>query len=190
MTGQRFDWQAARERLSAMERSLRSGPEDPHRILEARARKLAEPLPEASAAADDLHVLIFSRSGERYAVEASHIVEALPPVSPTTLPGARRFLTGVIHHRGQIVAVFDLPQLLATSGAAGKSRGFVVVVEVRDLSFGLLADQVSGMSELAASTLVASSNRHSWIRGMTPDMVSILDLDGLAQDPRVSVNDE
>jgi purine-binding chemotaxis protein CheW len=197
----RFDWQAVHARLEGIRRSLDSAgepsPEAALRILEERARKLAEPTGEAKSSPEDLPVLVFSRAGERYGVDPLHVMEVLPPIRPTPLPGTRRFLVGVIHHRGEVRAVFDLHQLLGAPGpedASAKPEGRVIVLELRGLSFGLLADDVMGMvplnaQEIANAESVSRVGRAAWIRGTTGEMVSVLDLDELARDPRITVNE-
>jgi purine-binding chemotaxis protein CheW len=199
--GDRFDWRAVHARLEAIRQSLDSGgepsPEAARRILEERARKVAQPALKAESGAEDLPVLVFSRGGERYGVDPLHVVEVLPLIRPTPLPGTRRFLVGVIHHRGEVRAVFDLQRLLGAPGPEGvgaKPEGRVVVLELRGLSFGLLADDVTGVVPMKAQE-IANAERGSresqapWIRGTTGEMVSVLDLDELARDPRVTVNE-
>ncbi|HXB54637.1 MAG TPA: chemotaxis protein CheW [Vicinamibacteria bacterium] len=199
--GDRFDWQAVHARLDATRLSLESGgepsPEAARRILEERARKLAQPTREAESNAEELPVLVFSRAGERYGVDPLSVVEVLPLIRPTPLPGARRFLVGVIHHRGEVRAVFDLRRLLGGPGpenAGAKPEGRVVVVELRGMSFGLLADEVTGIvpvdaHEIATREGITREGQAAWIRGTTGEMVSVLDLDELARDPRITVNE-
>jgi purine-binding chemotaxis protein CheW len=199
--GGRFDWQAVHARLETIRRSLESGgepsPEAVRRILEERARKVAQPTVKAESGAEGFGVLVFSRAGERYGVEPVHVVEVLPLIRPTPLPGARPFLVGVIHHRGEVRAVFDIWRLLGRPGpedAGAKPEGRVVVVELRGLSFGLLADDVAGIvqvdaHEIASAEAASRDSQATWIRGTTGGMVSVLDLDELARDPRITVNE-
>jgi chemotaxis signal transduction protein len=201
MMGRRFDWPAIQARLEAIRRNLEAqgkpSPEAARRILEERARKLAQPTAEAESGPEALEMLVFSRAGERYGVEPAHVVEVLPLTRPTPLPGARPFLVGVIHHRGEVRAVFDLRRLLGPQGpgnAGAKPEGCVVAVEVRGMSFGLLVDDVTGMvqvkaPEVSPANAASRDGRVAWIRGTTGGMVSVVDLDALAQDPRITVNE-
>jgi len=171
-------------------------PEAERRILEERARTLSQPLVRAGDAGETTEILVFTRGGDRFGVEAVRVAEALPPASLTPLPGARPFLAGAIQHRGRILGVFDLGRLLALPGAASAASPVrVVVVQALGMTFGLQADEVSGVvrvdaRDVAAAGAATSGGRQAWLRATTADMVSILDLDALARDPRLTVNEE
>lgn len=165
------------------------------RVLEERARTLSQPLARTGDAGATTEILVFTRAGDRFGVEAVRVAEALPPASLTPLPGARPFLAGVIQHRGRILGVFDLGRLLSLpiTAAAGSSVR-VVVVQAMGMTFGLQADEVSGVMrvdarDVAAASAETSGGRQAWLRATTADMVSILDLDALARDPRLTVNE-
>src|SRR5688572_5704748 len=156
MTGQRFDWQAARERLERAARSLESGgrrsPEEARRVLEERARSLAR-LPPETPSGDSLDLLVFTCSGERYGLEASRAVEVLPPTSVAPVPGGRAFLAGIVNHRGEVLAVLELRGLIGPAGPGhdgDEAASFVVVVEALGMRFGLRADEVQGVVRIAA----------------------------------------
>jgi len=169
--------------------------EDARRVLEERARLLARPPEEATDAGDHLELLVFTLGGERYGVDASRVAAVLPPISPTPLPGARAALAGVINHRGEVLAVVDLRGLLGVAvGQEGPSDGRVVVVDAGAMALGLRADEVIGLARVEASGPGPQPARlegglPGWIRGVTGGMVSIVDLEALARDPRVRVEE-
>lgn len=180
-------------------------PEAERRVLEERARALSRPATRAGDSGETAEILVFTRGGDRFGVEAARVEEALPPAPLTALPGARPFLAGVIPHRGCILGVFDLARLLglghgatpglsppAAAGAASPVR--VVVVHAAGTTFGLQADEVSGVVRVdarhAAPGAAASSARQAWLLATTAEMVSVLDLEALARDPRLTVNEQ
>jgi len=189
----RFDWQAAYARLEALRRAVETGgalsPEEARRILEQRARQLAQPREErVSAAAEPLDLLVFSRSGERYGVVVRHVQQLLPKTSPTPLPGSRPGLAGVANHRGRILAVVDMGGL--RPGPGGRPEGRIVAVETRGNCFGLLADEVAGLARVEPGEVTpGGKGNERWVRGTTAGMVSVLDLDALAEDPRIRVEE-
>jgi chemotaxis signal transduction protein len=63
------------------------------------------------------------------------------------------------------------------------------------MTFGIFAEAVSGpiaidADELAPPPVSLGADRRAFIRGVTRAMVAILDLEALARDPRIQVNDE
>src|SRR4051812_40208434 len=117
MTEGRFDWKAAHARLERLQRVLASDakadPEAERRILDDRARKTARPLPgEQADRAQMVPSLAFSRAGNRYAVDARYVLEALPRIPPTVLPVGSPALAGVVLYRSEIIAVVDLSALV------------------------------------------------------------------------------
>jgi chemotaxis signal transduction protein len=187
----RFDWESVRARLESQGRALESSgalsPEETRRILEERARRLAAPR-ERPPAAESTDVLVFLRGGERYGVEALHVKEVLPTTSPTPLPGRRPGLAGIANHRGRILAVVDLGGLRPLAG--GRLEGRIVVVEAPGVTFGLLADEVTGIVPIAQTDMTAGApGSDAWVRATTGGMASILDLEALGEDPRVRVEE-
>lgn len=172
-----------------------SAPDDTRRVLEERARALARPPVEDTPAGDHLELLVFSLDGERYGIDASRVAAVLPPVSPTPLPGARPALAGVVNHRGEVLVVLDLRGLQGGAVARnGPTVSRIVVVEAEGAALGLRADEVIGLvrAEVAGPGPQPARTERGlpgWIRGVTGGMVSIVDLEALARDPRVRVEE-
>ncbi len=135
-----IDWQQAYARLERARRALEAGgglsPEEATRILKERAQALARPQEEVSAPAETLDLLVFSLGGERYGIEAAHVVDVLRLRELTPVPGTPPFVLGVMNHRGRIVAVLDLPKLLELPGHGSAEDSRVVAVEAGGMSFG------------------------------------------------------
>jgi purine-binding chemotaxis protein CheW len=160
------------------------------KILRQRAEQLARPR-GSEGAEGALDLLVFRRGGESYAVEASAVVEVLRRTAPAPLPGSRAFLRGVVHHRESLVAVVDVRALLVPGASAGAS-GPVVIVADGTLTLGLLADEIVGVAAIGASALPsreASPPGPPWVRGTTAAMTTLLDVQGLVRDARVTVED-
>jgi chemotaxis signal transduction protein len=187
----RFDWDAVHAQLEAQRLAFDSSgalsADEVQRILAERARRLAAPL-EPSRDAELVDILVFIRGGQRYGVEAPHVREVLPTTSPTPLPGRRSGLAGVTNHRGRILAVVDLGGLRPR--ASGQPQGRIVAVEVPGMAFGLLADEITGIVPIAHADIAAGApGSEAWVRGTTASMVCVLDLQALAEDPRVRVEE-
>jgi chemotaxis signal transduction protein len=70
-----------------------------------------------------------------------------------------------------------------------------VLVEAGLTTFGVFAEGVAGpvrvgADELAPPPAGLPPDRRALIRGVTQDVVSVVDLDALARDPRLMVNEE
>ena len=195
----KIDWQEVHARLEqerrAVEATERLSPEEASRILKERARALARPVEEAVTQAEGLELLVFSVGAERYGIETDHVVEVIPLRELTPVPCTPASILGVVNHRGRILPVLDLRRLfdLADQGVAEGSR--VVAVEAGGMTFGIFAGAVTGtvrigVEEVAPSPATSAADRQGLIRGVTGEMVAVLDLDALSRDPRITVNEE
>jgi purine-binding chemotaxis protein CheW len=194
----RIDWAQAHERLDRAQRALAEGmersPEQAQRLLLERAQALARPLDDgAETAAELLDVVVFSVAGDRYGVEAHHVVEVLGLSELTRLPCTPAFVLGIVNHRGRVLPIFDLPQLLGSvSGAeSGVERTAIVAVDVDGVTFAIAADAIEETARHAARALaVAPGGELSGpIRGVTGGLLTVLDLEALAADPRLHIDD-
>jgi purine-binding chemotaxis protein CheW len=193
------NWQEAYSRLEQTRRTLETGgslpPEEVKRILRERAEALARPREEARAPADLLELLVFSLAGERYGLETAHVLEVVPVRELRPVPCTPPFLLGVVNHRGRILPVLDLRRLFELAGQGIAKGGRVVAVEVGGMAFGIFADAVAGSvrlgaDEVAPPPLSLAGDCQAFIRGVTGGMVAVLDLEALASDARITVNEE
>lgn len=195
----RLNWQTAYARLEQTHRTLEAGgstlPEEVKRILRERAHALATPLTEVRTPAEVLDVLVFSLAGERYGIETAHILEVIPLRELTPVPCTPPVVLGVVNHRGRILPVLDLRRLFELPGQGVTEGSRVVAVEVGGMTFGIFADAVAGTIRVAAHEIAhppvtLTGGHQAFIRGVTGEMVGVLDLETLARDPRIVVNDE
>lgn len=194
-----FDWPGAYARLEQLRRYLEAGgavaPAEVGRVLRERAQALARPLAEAPTTTDVLDLVVFTLAGRRYSIEAAHVLEVIPRREWAPVPCTPPCILGVINHRGRILPILDCHRLfaLAVQEVAAESR--MVVVEAGGMTFGLLVDAVPevmrvGVHEVIPSPLPSLHDQPAFLRGVTDDMVAILDLEALARDPRITVDEE
>jgi chemotaxis-related protein WspB len=72
--------------------------------------------------------LLFHVCKERHALEASLVVEVIPLIAITPLPGALTGVAGVINYRGVPVPVLDLAALAWGRRAAGRISTPILVL--------------------------------------------------------------
>jgi len=159
-------------------------------ILEERARILARPPPAEVQAADRLELLVFSLSGETYALETRSVREVARFADFTAVPGASPFLLGVTNLRGEILPVFDLRRLagIAPKGLTDLSRLLVLGEDREEL--GLLADEVSEVKRMRREEILDPPEElaaigRALLLGVTKDAVIVLDGAGLLRDERL-----
>lgn len=185
-----IDWQAAYATLERVRHAVETGGQRPAsevtRILRQRAALLARPLEDTAAPADTLHVLVVSLGGEQYGVETTQVEDVVPLPVVTPVPCAPPFIVGVISHHGCIIAVLDFRRLLNLLGHGTTARSRVVVVHAGTTTVGVLVDAVEGIVQVAARDVAPPpptrrGAHQAFVRGVTPDIVALLDLDAVSQ---------
>ncbi|WZP00708.1 chemotaxis protein CheW [Isosphaeraceae bacterium EP7] len=173
-------------------------PKDPkavRKILEARARQLARDVhDEPTGESTDLIVLAVGP--EQYGVPLSFVQEIQPLRGVAAVPGTPAFWAGVVNLRGRLFPVLDLAAYLGlpVPQADARPAGQIVLVEASGLTVALWADEVAEARQVLVESIgpplgdVGVANREV-IRGVTPDLLTVLDLVALLADPRLEVRD-
>lgn len=170
-------------------------PAEVERILRERAAALAKPLPEPQSPTALLDLLVLSLAGARYGIETAYVLEVIPFRKLTAVPCTPPCVLGVVNYRGRILPVLDLHRLLELPGQDGIEGGHVVAVQAMRMTFGIFADAAAGTVRVAAqeaspSPATLTGEHSAIIRGVTKEMIAVLDLEALARDPRITVNEE
>lgn len=76
--------------------------------------------------------LIFQLGNDRYALEASHVVEVLPLVEMKKIPGAPRGIAGVFNYRGRPVPAVDLTELTLGQPASERLSTRIIIIHHPD----------------------------------------------------------
>jgi purine-binding chemotaxis protein CheW len=164
--------------------------------------------------AETVDLVVLTIGPEGYGLETRFVVEVQPLAGVAWVPGLPALWAGVANIRGTLWPVLDLGYYLGLpssreppgppaaarprGGAPGPSRpGVRKVALVADggLTVGLLVDDALEIRrvpvELIGPPLVgpASAARRQ-IRGVTPDLLTVLDVAGLLADPRLAVQEE
>ena len=192
-------WEEIRRRMEeagkALERGFEPSPEEKIDILRARAEKLARETRTAEESDAPLEVVEFLLSDERYAVELTHIREVCQLKDYTALPSAPAFVLGIINVRGKILSLVDLKKFfdLSAQGIGDLSR--VIILESDEMEFGIIADEILGMSSIPVKTLQTSlptltGIRADYLKGITGDRTVILDGEKLLSDEAMVVHQE
>jgi purine-binding chemotaxis protein CheW len=104
-----------------------------------------------------LVVLTLELQGEAFAIEAARVREILDLVPITEVPGADRFISGLINVRGRVVPLADLRLKFAMEPRPSTIDTRIVVIEVEidgdPTVIGIRADKVNEVTELQPSAL-------------------------------------
>jgi purine-binding chemotaxis protein CheW len=194
-----LNWQEVYARLEQTRQRLEASsalpPEEVRRILRERAQRLARPLAETQTATDVLELAVFTLAGARYGIEAAHVLEVTPLRELTPVPCTPPCILGVMNHRGRLLPILDFRRLFALAAHEVAAESRVVAVEAGGMTFGILADAVLGTIRVGAHEILSPPvtllhDHQAFLRGVTGEMVAMLDLEALARDPRILVNEE
>jgi len=148
----------------------------------------------AKVGVEELELLVFSVTKERYAIEPAYVLDVAPVRRLTVIPGTPAFVLGVMNHMGRLRPVLDLRRILDPGGSSSDGK-WVVTVDAAGMSFCIICDAVIGMvrmraGEIAPAPAALGTGPRGYVRGVTTDMVTVLDLEALTRDARIVVNDE
>jgi purine-binding chemotaxis protein CheW len=164
------------------------------RILEERARALAGAL-VAEEPADNVELVVLTVGSERYGVDADRVREIRSLAELTPVPGTPPFWAGIVNVRGTLYPVLDLRRYLDLPGAEGGDQARkVALVSAAGLAVGLMVEDASGVRPVAPDAVGpplggASEAVSATVRGVTDDLLAILDVEALLADPRLGVNE-
>lgn len=164
--------------------------ESSRELLEERARQLARVPDAPSRAGEMLELIGFVLAGERYGIESRFVREVARLTRFTPVPGTPAFVLGVTNLRGEIVALFDLRNLLGIVAEGVTDLGKIVVLGEHRREFGLLADFASEVLSVATASLAQTDVAwgRAYVRGVSPDGVIVLSGEALLSDPRLTID--
>lgn len=164
-------------------------------ILKERAKSLAIEAATEDAGEEKIEIVEFMLSGERYGIESPYIREVYPLKEFTPLPCTPAFVLGLINIRGQVLSVVDIGRFfeLPRQGVTDLNR--VIVLNSGTLEFGILADDILGMRRVSIQDVQESlptltGIRAEYLKGVTPDRLTVLDAGKILADKKLIVHEE
>ena len=139
--------------------------------------------------------LTFSLGAEVYGIEIKYVTEIIGLQSITEVPDLPEYVKGIINLRGKIIPVVDVRLRFKKPFREYNDRTCIVVVEIRDLTVGLIVDAVAEVLTIAGQDIVpppqlqngAYHQRFTKAIGKVgTDVKLILDGDRLLNDEEVS----
>jgi len=170
-------------------------PEDPkktEKLLAQRAELLSRPLAEIPSA-KVLDVLKFRLAYREYAVPMQYVREVVLTGSIVPVPGTPGFITGICTLRGEIISLVDLRALFALPEKGLTDLNRVIILSDGVMTFGILADSITGMISVAESRLAGPDPgivpiNTSYVRGRMDDLI-VLDAGSILADPGMIIDE-
>lgn len=196
-TAQRRDWDRVRAQLAAAEAALASTePSETERdaIFARRAEALAAQV-STGEPTDALPSLVFRLGGEVYAVPGWQVREVRPIGQLTPLPGSPPFVAGLINVRGRVITALDLRPIMGLR-SDGESPSVVMLMASPGGDVGVLTSEQPTLRWLREDDLGPlppggpAGLDPAFVRGVTRDLVVVLDAERLLTDQRLLVQDD
>lgn len=98
--------------------------------------------------------LTFEIGGESYGIEIRYVTEIIGLQPITEVPELPNYIRGIINLRGKIIPVMDVRLRFKKTFREYNDRTCVVVVDINEISIGLIVDRVSEVLTIAAEEIV------------------------------------
>lgn len=99
--------------------------------------------------------LTFTLGGESYGIEIKHVTEIIGIQPITSVPELPEYVMGIINLRGKIIPVMDVRLRFRKPFREYNDRTCVIVIDVGDVSIGLIVDSVSEVITIPDADIVA-----------------------------------
>ncbi len=176
---------------------------DLQRILEERARILAKTDEGDSLEQHVFRVLAFSVGEEHFGLDLNYIQE-IQPLKPelwTLVPCTPDFIVGAVNIRGRLYSIMNIAAYLEIGVKIRMEKAHVLLIrgetgpEGTPMEFCILAEDRPKLEQLTADQLqpatgTLSAKGQVFIRGVTADMLMVLDLEKLISHPGIVVDEE
>ncbi len=98
--------------------------------------------------------LTFNLEKESYGIEITHVTEIIGIQPITEVPELPDYIRGIINLRGKIIPVMDVRLRFRKNFKEYSDRTCVIVIDIMDLSIGLIVDSVSEVISIPDTEIV------------------------------------
>ncbi len=193
-----IDWAEVHHRVETLSQALETGItpdiEKVMTVLKERATALAREEKEEKTG-QSVEIVVFILATERYGLETSYIEEVWPLKDFTPLPGTPAFVLGIINVRGRSVSVVDIKKFFDMPEKGISDLNKVIIIHDDKMEFGILADEILGVRNIALSELspplpTLTGIRKDFLKGVTVERIVILDAARILADKNIVVHEE
>jgi purine-binding chemotaxis protein CheW len=134
--------------------------------------------------------LIFSLGTEDYGIDIKYVTEIIGIQAITTVPELPAYVKGIINLRGKIIPIMDVRLRFKKEARENDDRTCIVVVDIRDISIGLVVDRVSEVINISDDNIAAppdfsKSFHNKYVKGIGKvgsEVKLMLDCDKIIED--------
>jgi purine-binding chemotaxis protein CheW len=184
------------------QKTMIAKPQDTPGILQERARLLARQPVKKAASGETLEVLTFHLGMEYIGIptEGVHEIQPLSAHHWSRVPCAPDFIVGIINLRSRIYSIMDLAVFWGLPPRPLSEKAHVLLVRGgngsgrQETELTLLIDDLGNvcrlrLDELNPTPSTVSAKVQVHVRGVTADMMLLLDLESLLSDPNIIVSE-
>lgn len=114
--------------------------------------------------------LTFKLEEETYGIEIKYVMEIISIQPISKVPELPEYVKGIINLRGKIIPVMDVRIKFKKEQKNYNDRTCIIIVEINELSVGLIIDTVAEVISIPESEIVAppefTVNRNKYIYGI------------------------
>jgi purine-binding chemotaxis protein CheW len=115
--------------------------------------------------------LIFTIEKEKYGIEIKYVIEIIGIQTITKVPELDDYIKGIINLRGKIIPVMDVRLRFKKPTMEYDDRTCIIVVDVGELTVGLIVDRVSEVVNISEEHVVlppetSKNTRNKYINGI------------------------
>lgn len=120
--------------------------------------KSAEQIVEVEEDTQKGRFLTFSVGREEYGIEIRHVTEIIGIQEITEVPELPDYIKGIINLRGKIIPVMDVRLRFKKQYNDYNDRTCIIVIDIQDISIGLIVDEVSEVLTIQDENIVPPPN--------------------------------
>ena len=102
--------------------------------------------------------LTFCVGNDFYGIEIKYVTEIIGLQPITEIPEMPEYIKGIINLRGKIIPVMDVRLRFSKPFREYNDRTCIVVIDIKEVSIGLIVDSVSEVISIPAEEIVAPPN--------------------------------
>jgi len=167
----------------------------PDREKARRAEELAKSVDSSVDTEENLEILEFLLSGERYAIAMEYVREVALLRVITLLPAMPPFILGIISLRGSVISLVDMRSILGLPPKGLTDYNRVIVLESSEMTFGVLADAIIMTRTIKLNAInrpppTVSGIGAAYLIGVLPGPLMVIDAKAMLNDPRMVIGND